>query len=183
MEVLIALAIFSIGLMAMGSLQSRSLMSTNRSTDLTEAWTVLEDWVGMLNTIPFYPNDNNMNDDGDGATDETDEIHPWLEDTDTSAAGFDHQVSDFVGDTIGDSDFSDLKLPQDGRYEVHWRVVNDEPISQKDETELPGVSAGSYTVSKTITVSVTRPNGDPQADALAMAEFVKVWGADEGGIP
>jgi len=68
MEVLIALAIFSIGLMAMGSLQSRSLMSTNRSTDLTEAWTVLEDWVGMLNTIPFYPNDNNMNDDGDGAT-------------------------------------------------------------------------------------------------------------------
>jgi prepilin-type N-terminal cleavage/methylation domain-containing protein len=53
-ELLIAIAIFAIGLMAMGGLQARTLMDTGDITRKTEAWTVVEDQAEVLKQLPFY---------------------------------------------------------------------------------------------------------------------------------
>lgn len=166
-EVLIALAIFSIGFMAVGALQTGSMMRTGDIARKTEAWTVLENQAEELKGLSFYVNDNGDDDDGDGTIDEIDETDPWLQDNEpnSASANFDQTGLDRL----------------DGRYQVHWRVENDEPIPKQDETELSGVPTGDYTVSKAITVVVTEPGGDPQTEALANTEFVKTWAAD--GIP
>jgi prepilin-type N-terminal cleavage/methylation domain-containing protein len=151
-EVLIALAIFSLGFMAMGALQSSSLMQTGEATRNTEAWTVLEDQSELLKALPFYANDNGADDDGDGVTDETDEELPVL------AAG-PHNAA-----------------RADGRYTVHWQVVDDDPVAQ--QANIWTSAPANITVSKTITVAVTRPGENWQTDALAFAQFVKTWASD-----
>jgi len=156
-EVLIAIAIFSIGIMAVSALQTSALMSTGRVGLITEAWAVLEDQAERLKSMPFYANDNNIDDDLDGTIDELTEEMPDL------VAG----------------NYNNPRL--NGRLTVHWQVVNDVPIPQQDETVLPEVPVGNYTVSKTVSVQVTRPGENPQTDALAEVEFVKTWAAD--GIP
>ncbi|MBA2880640.1 prepilin-type N-terminal cleavage/methylation domain-containing protein [Desulfosalsimonas propionicica] len=55
-EVLIALAIFSVGLLAMGALQSSTLKQTGDIGRKTEAWSVLEDQVERLKELQFYTN-------------------------------------------------------------------------------------------------------------------------------
>jgi type II secretory pathway pseudopilin PulG len=55
-EVLIALVIFSIGLLAVGALQARSLKGTGDVTRKTEAWTVVEDQAAVLKRLKFYQN-------------------------------------------------------------------------------------------------------------------------------
>jgi prepilin-type N-terminal cleavage/methylation domain-containing protein len=53
-EVLAVIAIFSIGLMAMGALQTRSLMSTSNVSRKTEAWSFLAEQVEQVKQLPFY---------------------------------------------------------------------------------------------------------------------------------
>jgi prepilin-type N-terminal cleavage/methylation domain-containing protein len=166
-EVLMAIAIFSIGLMAMGALQSGALLQTGDITRKTEAWTILEEEVNILKAMPFYANDDGIDNDGDGTIDELTEEMPELM---TGARN---------------------ALRADGRYMVHWQVDDDEPIAavtipptNPGDPLLPGLAAGTYTVSKTITVAVTRPGENPQTgEVLATAQFVKVWAGDVGGIP
>jgi prepilin-type N-terminal cleavage/methylation domain-containing protein len=52
-EVLVAIAIFSVGLMAMGALQTRSLMETGDLTRKTEAWTIVDEQATLLKEMPF----------------------------------------------------------------------------------------------------------------------------------
>lgn len=52
-EVLVAIAIFSIGLMAMGALQTRSLMETGNLTRKTEAWTIVDEQATLLKEMAF----------------------------------------------------------------------------------------------------------------------------------
>jgi prepilin-type N-terminal cleavage/methylation domain-containing protein len=163
-EVLIALAIFSIGLMAMGALQASSLLRTRNIAEKTEAWTIIDDQVHLLKSMPFYANDNDLDDDGDGDTDELTEEMPDL----VAGAHNENRL--------------------DGRYTVHWQVVNDQPIPAvvippptPADPVLPEVPAGTYTVSKTIAVQVTLAGENPATDALADVSFVKTWA--ENGIP
>lgn len=156
-EALIALAIFSIGMIAVSALQMMSLKSTGDVAAKTQAWAILNDQVERLKSMPFYANDNGLDDDGDGTIDNLTEEIPDLSAGNHSANRLNNM------------------------YTVHWQVVNDQPIGQQNETVLPGVPAGNYTVSKTISVEVTRPGQNPQTNALAMVEFVKTWAAD--GIP
>lgn len=155
-EVLIALAIFSIGIMAMGALQSASLMSTGDIARRTEAWTFLDEQAEILKTLPFYATVAGLDYDDSGATD-TITAHPALL-------------------TIGTHN----DVTPDGRYSINWLVEDDQPIDLQDAADLPfsGLPAGDYTVSKTITVWVTRAGTNAQADALAIAQFVKTWVAD-----
>jgi prepilin-type N-terminal cleavage/methylation domain-containing protein len=52
-EALIALAIFSIGLLAMGALQARSLMDTGDVARKTEAWTIADEQATLLKEMAF----------------------------------------------------------------------------------------------------------------------------------
>ena len=53
-EVLLAITIFSIGLMAMGALQTSALVRTGDVTRKTEAWALLADQAERLKQLPFY---------------------------------------------------------------------------------------------------------------------------------
>lgn len=163
-EVLIALAIFSIGFLAMGALQSASLRATRNITLHTQSWAVLEDEADVLKGIRFYANNDGINNDNDGATDEVTEEDPDL----------------VAGNHNADT--------PDGRFTIYWQVENNVPIpavtippANINAPVLPELPAGVYTVSKTISIQVTLPGGNPQTDALASAEFVKTWA--ESGIP
>lgn len=168
-EVLISLAIFSIGLLAMSALQSSSLMATGNIGEKTEAWTVLNNHVEQLKAQRFYENDNGLDDDGDGTTDEFNETVPDLQ------AGNHAPI---------------LVL---GRYIVHWQVVDDLPIGQvtmppptNTSPQIEGVvPAGTYTVSKTISVQVTTGTTlvgvvtpPPTGGRIASCQFVKTISED-----
>jgi prepilin-type N-terminal cleavage/methylation domain-containing protein len=144
-EVLIAIAIFSIGLMAMGALQSSALIQTGDVARKTEAWAILDQQAERLKGLQFYTNVS------------TQTFHADL--------------------TAG----SHSEASQDGRYDILWTVVDDNPIGKQDETVVPGVSVGNYTVCKTITVAVAR-SGKGMDEAIAMVEFVKTWAAEPGGM-
>ncbi|BBO67497.1 hypothetical protein DSCA_14270 [Desulfosarcina alkanivorans] len=140
-EVLIAIAIFSIGLLAVGALQARSLMATGDVARKTEAWTIADEQVALLKAMPFYADDPPVN-------------HP----------------ADLVAGTHTAVDLS-------GRYTVHWRVWDDDPINQQNATVLAGVPAGTYTVCKRITLAVTPLGGNPPDDTIAEVQFIKTWAA------
>ncbi len=156
-EILIAIAIFSIGIMAISALQAASLKTTGNIGQRTQAWALLDERAEALKVMPFYANDDGIDNDRDGIIDELTEEMPEL------AAG-------------------NYNTPRaNGRYDVHWQVANDVPIPQQNETVLPGVPVGNFTVSKTVSVQVTLAGGNPATDALAEVEFVKTWAAQ--GIP
>ena len=154
-EVLIAIAIFSIGIMAMGALQASSLMATGDISRKTMAWSLLDQRAEQLKSLRFYSTVAGMDYDGDGVKDVATVVPAAL----------------LVGgnDTTADPLFS-----------VNWLVVDDQPIAQQNAANLPfsGLPAGNYTVSKTITVWVTRAGSVAQADALAISQFVKTWVGD-----
>ena len=154
-EVLIAIAIFSIGIMAMGSLQTASLMSTGDIGRGTMAMALLDEQAESLKALPFYQTVNGLDYDGNGAID-----------------GSTTQPAALTGGTHG-------PFP-DGPLTFSYQVTDDQPIAQQNAADLPfsGLPAGNYSVSKTITVWVNGPGSTSQADAIAEAEFVKVWVAD-----
>ena len=147
-EVLIAMAIFSIGILAVGALQTRSLMETGDVARKTEAWTALEQQVTELKEMPFYDN-----------------------------APTTFNFSSDLVDTGNWQSEDYPKNEPNQRYTVHWQVEDDTPLGQQNETVIAGVPAGNYTVCKTITAVVTRIGDDPDTQALGQVEFVKTWAA------
>ena len=147
-EVLLAIAIFSIGLMALGALKTRALVETGDVSKKTQAWTLLEEQAELLKQLPFYQDVGTR-------------THPPA----LVAGGFGGPRS---------------AISADGLYNIQWQVVDGLPIGPQDETVLPGVPAGLYTVSKMITMVAFRQGGNA-ANPMAQVEFVKVWWAT--GIP
>lgn len=150
-EALMALAIFSIGFMAVGAMQISSLGKTNISRQRTEAMTILEEEVEQLKAMKFYANENNLDDDGDGMIDETDEEFPVM------AAGVHSDNSGWTG-----------------QFTVNWSVVNDVPIGKQPNIWTSGPTP--ITVSKIITVTIS-PDSRPGQE-LGRIEFVKTWATD-----
>ncbi len=168
-EVLMSLAIFSIGLLAMSALMSSSLMATGKIGIQTEAWTVLEDHAESLKAMAFYANDTNP--------------------SPTTFAQWTTTLPDLVAG-------NQTRLVLNNRYRVHWQVVNDLPIPAVTMPQPAATSpvieglvpAGVYTVSKTISVQVTLGNNQGiatppvLANILASCQFVKTW-VEGGELP
>ena len=157
-EVLVAIAIFSIGLMAVGLLQANTLMDTGEAAQKTEAWTLAEEQADWLKTLPFY-----------------NEVWPVPPAT---------HPADLV-DLAAGVDHTDDRL---NRYTVHWAVEDDVPIPSTQDparAQVPiftKVPNGDFTVCKRITVAVTRIGDNPVNDpVLAQLQFVKTW--SRTGIP
>lgn len=74
-EVLIAIAIFSIGLMAMGALQASSLMQTGDIGRKTEAMSVLEQQLDTLKAMPFGEDDLDEGDHNQASAEGRYDIH------------------------------------------------------------------------------------------------------------
>ncbi|RJP36002.1 MAG: prepilin-type N-terminal cleavage/methylation domain-containing protein [Desulfobacteraceae bacterium] len=152
-EVLIALAIFSLGIMAMGALQTASLRSTGNIAQMSEALALLDEQAEQLKALPFY-------------------VAPF--------PSFDPAL---VAGTHGPD-----RRGSGDQFDVQWQVVDNTPIPQQNNANLSyinGLPAGNHTVSKTITVWVTRAGFAPrgQDEALAIAQFVKTWAAQIPPMP
>ena len=149
-EALVAIAIFSIGLMAVGALQARSLMSTGDVARRTEAWALLDEQVSQLKAMPFYQ---------DAAT------QTFTPDLDENGGGFAHQVDRQMNGTytVHWQVVDDTPIGQ----------------VDTTATVLAGLPAGNYTVCKQITIVVTPQGGDPATDEIAQAQFIKTWAATD----
>ena len=149
-EALIAIAIFSIGLMAVGALQASSLMRTGDVARKTEAWALLDEQVAQLKAMPFYQ---------DAAT------QTFTPDLDENGGGFAHQVDRQMNGTytVHWQVVDDTPIAQ-----VDTTV-----------TVLAGLPAGDFTVCKEITVVVTRQGGNPLTGEIAQAQFIKTWAATD----
>ncbi len=153
-EVLIAIAIFSIGLMALGALQARALMGTGDVSRKTEALSFLDQQAGRLKMMPFYtdiaPN-------------------PPVNPTPALASGGYAAPAHSVN----------LPLPPLApRYTVQWQVVDDVPaatLGPQNGTLFPNTPAGMYTVSKQITLAVTPLGGVAPNNNIAQVQFLKTW--------
>ncbi len=151
-EVLIAIAIFSIGFMAVGGLQIRSLRNVSASTDKTIAMAALEEQVEVLKQTPLL-----MDDVWD---------HDSIDDDSLYGVAFD--LSDEFRETSDEPDH----MVTIGHYDVYWSV--DTPVKIPDRW-LGGVDVP---VAIPVRVAVCRTGKDPVADALMSVQFVKYWVTD-----
>jgi prepilin-type N-terminal cleavage/methylation domain-containing protein len=152
-EVLVAIAIFSIGLMAVGLLQSSSLMASGDLARKTEALNFLEQQAGRLKMMPFF--------------------------TDVAPAFPTNPTPELVAGGYGAADHSiDLPLAAP-RFTVQWLITDidatDPTIGPQADPPFKGVPLGNYTVAKQITIAVTPLGGVAPNDNIAQVQFLKTW--------
>lgn len=147
-EVLIAIAIFSIGFLAVAGMQVSALNSTTSSRVVNDALEIAASRVEHLHGLPLYDRHMDLNGDGEAAFFD---IHP-----------------DFEAGTHEDTDSS-------GRYTIRWTVIPDEPLEAVDNV-WTSAEPSEITVSKTIRVSVAETRNPGKN--LAEMEMIKIWGKD-----
>ena len=123
-EVLIAMAIFSIGIMVVVSLQTDAVMKTVSARNTTEALELASAQVEFLHGLPLYDPDLDL--DGNGIT-----------------APFDMPPELNAG----------LHTAAVGRYTMRWTVTDDEPLEEIPNV-FSTVGPDPLTISKTIVVTV-----------------------------
>ena len=148
-EVLIAIAIFSIGILAVASMQTDAIMKTVSSRNTTGALELASAHVEFLHGIPLY--DDSLDLDGVNGVEQFD-IH---------------------GDLV-----ERINNPREiamGRYTIQWTVTDDQPLNAIANI-YSTTGPDPLTISKTIMVTVfdtQRPN-----QPLATLEMIKVWDRD-----
>jgi prepilin-type N-terminal cleavage/methylation domain-containing protein len=148
-EVLIAIAIFSIGILAVASMQTDAIMKTVSSRNTTEALELASAHVEFLHGIPLY--DDSLDLDGNGVVEQFDMHADLVEIVDNP-----HEIAV-------------------DRYTIQWTVTDDEPLDAITNI-YSTTGPDPLTISKTILVTVfdtQRPN-----QPLATLEMIKVWDRD-----
>ncbi len=152
-EVLVAIAIFAIGFLAVGTMQHRALSNTTSSRIISEAVEAANAHIEELQEIPLYDKDRDLS--GDGVTEFFD-IRPDLEEGT-------HSITD-----------------PSGVYTIRWEVIDDQPLASvlnmwKEDPDDPD-APDEITISKTIRVRVFGPRNPGRV--LAEMEMVKIWERD-----
>lgn len=109
LEVIVAISILTVGLLAVASMQGSAIMANASATDVTDATTIAADRLEKLAALAY--NDSDLKDrDDDGAA--------GLGDT-----GFDHNPL-----TGGDADYGITEQTARGKtYSVYWNIAVDDP--------------------------------------------------------
>ena len=119
LEVLVAIAILSFGLLAVATMQGSSIKGNSQAIGTTEAITLAQDKLEKLMRLPY--NDADLTDtDNDGTSQDADDDG---DDDDGGNFGLDKTV-DGAENPIADR--SDLSNP---RYKLYWNIAVDEPIA------------------------------------------------------
>ena len=148
-EVMIALAIFAIGFLAVAAMQIDAVRRASHARDVTTAQELAKLEMEFLQGLPFY--DATADLDGNGAVEPFD-MHPAL----------------LVGQHVENGAWT-------GAYTIRWTVVDDVPIPAILNTFLPP-PPNMVTVSKIITVTVT-PDTDA-GNVMATIQMIKMWERD-----
>ena len=110
-EILIAITVFAIGILAVGKMQIAAIKGNSFANDLTKATTLAQDRMEELIGLSY---------------DDTDS----LDDTDTDdEAGLDDN-------TTATADHNDSNNPVDGRYNIFWNIATDHPINNTKEIRV-----------------------------------------------
>ncbi len=147
-EALVAIAIFSIGFLAVATMQTNALNHTTRSLKRTEAIELASIQVEQFQSLPFYPEYN----DTTLSAEDRFEPHTLLNDTDTS------------GPVVG----ANHPYPY---LTIEWEIEDNEPLDEQPNVWLP--SPTDVTVSKTITIRVYESQTPDRI--LFETEIIKVW--------
>ncbi len=152
-EVLLALAVFSIGLMAVAGMQIASVNKNSAASMNTLAVEYASQWVEQLMNLGTTADitENGTDDDSDGTVDEADEVlaYPQL------AAGT-HTPDNFDGMDWDDNGVVDLPPSEEfgDIFDLSWSVTNSTP--------------GTSTTVKEITVTVRWAQGNKQISLNAL---------------
>lgn len=159
-EVLIAIAIFSIGFMAVGALQTGALNRVTSSRNKTMAQAALEAQVENLKRIPFYMQDNHDPDDG-------------IDEDGDGNTMFDRSP-EFRATGNSPDHFRDMP---NTIYRVNWWLgtPSTTDFEGNNVDDRWGGSGNPIKVSIPVRATVTRIGGDPERDALMSVQFVKCW--------
>ncbi len=113
-EILIAITVFAIGILAVGKMQIAAIKGNSFANDLTKATTLaqdrMEELIGLSYTDPLN-NDTNPPPNGNGT------------------AGLDDN-------TTATADHNDSNNPVDGRYNIFWNIATDHPINNTKEIRV-----------------------------------------------
>ena len=124
-EVLIAITVFAIGLLAVAAMQISSVKGNSSALDLTEAVNVAQDRLEDLlarNYVddPVLDDPDLNDDDGDGTG------------QDANNDNIDDDGGDFgLDDTAGTADGTDqYRGPTNVTYNIFWNIAVDEPVNE-----------------------------------------------------
>ena len=110
-EVMIAMAVFAIGILAVGSMQLTAAQGNTASGKMTTAATIAQNQMEQLISLA-YDDPSNLNDtNGDGT------------------AGLN-------SNTAGTADHADPANPVNGQYFVYWNIAADNPIRNTKTIEV-----------------------------------------------
>ena len=115
-EILIAITVFAIGILAVGKMQIAAIKGNSFANDLTKATTLAQDRMEKLIGLP-YEIDPTVN------TDPLDDTNPP-----NGPAGLD--------DTNATADHNDPNNPVDDRYNIFWNIATDHPINNTKEIRV-----------------------------------------------
>jgi type IV pilus assembly protein PilV len=117
-EVLIALMIFTVAVLAVASMQISSISGNDRANIGSEAATLASDKLEELMVLN-YDDAALLDTDGDGTNQDTDDD------------GVDDVAADFTFgllDEDGAADFQETPIGSQGVYQLFWNIAIDEPL-------------------------------------------------------
>lgn len=124
-EVVMALAIFSIGILTAFMLNGTIIKGNSGASRVSVSTSWGEDRVEKILSMAYDSDNNGKDDDGDGSTDEADEFVRDGAGTDAVQAGLDNVPPKKAGDPVKVADNS-VNSP-DGEYTVYWNVAENYP--------------------------------------------------------
>jgi len=124
-EILIAITVFAIGILAVGNMQITAIKGNSFANDLTKATTLAQDRMEKLIGLS-YTDTLNFDNDGDGTNQDLDND------------GVDDSGNNFGLDdaNVTTADHSDPNNPVDGRYNIFWNIATDHPINNTKEIRV-----------------------------------------------
>lgn len=124
-EVVIAIGIFSIGILATLGLQGAIVKGNANAHRVSDLVNWGSDRVEILRSMPYDSDNNARDDDGDGVKDEADEFFRDGTGTDAGVAGLNNVPAKKPGDPVEVAD--NTVTSPDGNYIVYWNVAENYP--------------------------------------------------------
>ena len=120
LEVLIALFIFSIGILGVNAMQLTSIQGNGKANRISRASSLAADRIEQILSMPYDSDTNLIDDDGDGLIDGADLKEQYVDVNANGTAG--------LTDVPPNTDVGPV-LSADGNYQIYWNVALDSPVT------------------------------------------------------
>lgn len=146
-EVIVALAVLTIGILSVNAMQSASIRGNHAASDITVATSWAADEAEQIFSMPY--DDPLLEDDGDGTN--QDMNNNGIDDDDEGIMRDGTPNFGLDDNTAGTADGSRTSNDPDGRYTIYWNVADDVPIDNIKTIQVI-VTRVDRGVTKTVTL-------------------------------